>query len=49
MRSPAPGAKVEVLDRGTSMGLGHCPLCMALAIYSVVRCGACATLLWRLA
>lgn len=40
---------VVVLDRGISMGLAHCPLCLALAFYSGVRCGACATLLWRLA
>jgi len=40
---------VVMLDRGTFMGLGHCPLCLALAMFSVLRCGACATLLWRLA
>ena len=29
------------------MGLAHCPLCVGLAILSVVRSGACAVLLWQ--
>ena len=30
-----------------SMGLAHCPLCVGLAILSVVRCSACGVLLWQ--
>ena len=31
-----------------SMGLAHCPLCVGLAILSVVRCSACGVMLWQL-
>ena len=31
------------------MGLTHCPLCMGLAVLCVIRGGAHAVLLWRLA
>jgi hypothetical protein len=31
-----------------SMGLAHCPLCVALALLSVLRCGAHAVQLWHL-
>jgi len=31
------------------MGLTHCPLCMGLAVLCVIRSGALALLLWRLA
>ena len=31
------------------MGLTHCPLCMGLAVLCVIRSGAHAFLLWRLA
>ncbi|EDY37836.1 hypothetical protein CPCC7001_715 [Cyanobium sp. PCC 7001] len=30
------------------MGLAHCPLCVALAVLSVLRCGAHAVQLWQL-
>ncbi|CAK6695772.1 hypothetical protein VB734_07325 [Synechococcus sp. BA-124 BA4] len=30
------------------MGLAHCPLCVGLAIVSLVRGGAMGVLLWRL-
>jgi hypothetical protein len=30
------------------MGLGHCPLCMGLAVLCAVRVSAHAVLLWRL-
>ncbi len=29
------------------MGIAHCPLCVGLAILSVVRSSACALLLWQ--
>jgi hypothetical protein len=31
------------------MGLTHCPLCMGLAVLCIIRSGAHAVLLWRLA
>jgi hypothetical protein len=30
------------------MGLAHCPLCVGLAVLSIVRCGAYGLLLWQL-
>nr|WP_259735841.1 hypothetical protein [Synechococcus sp. CS-1329] len=30
------------------MGLAHCPLCVALAVVSLVRAGSMGLLLWRL-
>ena len=29
------------------MGIAHCPLCVGLAILSVVRSSACALVLWQ--
>ncbi len=41
------GAKVEVND-AFRMGITHCPLCVALAVFSAVRFSAHAVLLWQL-
>jgi hypothetical protein len=46
------GAKVKPSlsrhpHRALPMGLAHCPLCVGLAVLSVVRCSACALMLWR--
>ncbi|WP_259737780.1 hypothetical protein [Synechococcus sp. CS-205] len=30
------------------MGLAHCPLCVGLAVLSLLRCSALALMLWRL-
>ena len=35
------------INRAIPMGLDHCPLCVGLAILSVVRSGACAVMLWQ--
>jgi len=46
------GAKVEGSlsrhpHRALPMGLAHCPLCVGLAVLSVVRCSACGLMLWQ--
>jgi len=41
------GAKLEMND-AFRMGLTHCPLCVALAVFSAVRFSAHAVLLWQL-
>ncbi len=34
-------------NRALPMGIAHCPLCVGLAILSVVRSSICALLLWQ--
>ncbi len=46
----APGQRCHGganLSCAKPMGLAHCPLCVGLAILSVVRCSACGVMLWQ--